>query len=299
VNEETGMSKETIVGFIGLGVMGAPMSANVVKGGYDVRLYDAAPGVAAAHAAKIGGTAVEDAKDLAEAEVIVTMLPTSKIVRSVLVDEDGSLRIPFKPGTVIADMSSSDPNDTIETGRLLAAHGVHLVDAPVSGARPRAEDATLAIMLGADDEDAAQRAIPVIETMSRAIYRTGKLGTGDAMKALNNFVAATSFVSTAEALVAGQRFGLDPHVMIEVLNDSTGKTFQSLVVFEPHIVEKQFASGFALPLITKDIRIARDLQHSVGHDAPVTEVVVAAFEEALEQLGNVDHTLAYTVWEDK
>ncbi len=293
------MSKEEIVGFIGLGVMGAPMSANVVKGGYDVRLYDAAPGVAAAHAAKIGGTAVEDANDLAEAGVIVTMLPTSKIVRSVLLNEDGSLKIPFKPGTVIADMSSSDPNESIETGRLLAAHGVRFVDAPVSGARPRAEDGTLAIMLGADDEEAAQRAIPIIETMSRAIYRTGKLGTGDAMKALNNFVAATSFVSTAEALVAGQRFGLDPHVMIEVLNDSTGKTFQSLVVFEPHIVEKQFASGFALPLITKDIRIARDLQHSVGHAAPVTEVVVAAFEEALEALGNVDHTLAYTVWEDK
>lgn len=288
-----------IVGFIGLGVMGAPMSANIIKAGYDVRLYDAAPGVAAAHAEQVGGTPVGDAAELAECGVIVTMLPTSGIVRSALLNDDGSLRIPLRPGTVVADMSSSDPNETIETGRLLAEHGVVLVDAPVSGARPRAEAGTLAIMLGADDAAAAERAIPIIETMSRAIYRTGKLGTGDAMKALNNFVAASSFVATSEAVVAGQRFGLDPQLMIDIFNDSTGQTFQSLVVFGPHIVERQFASGFALPLITKDVRIARDLQHSVGHAAPVAEAVTAAFEEALDQLGNVDHTLAFTAWEDK
>ena len=293
------MSQQPLVGFVGLGVMGIPMSSNLIKGGYDVLLYDAADGVAAAHAAKVGGTPVATAAELAKASIIVTMLPTSAIVRSVFVAEDGSLKIPFEPGTVIIDMSSSDPTETVETGRLLAAHGVHLVDAPVSGGQPRAVDATLTIMLGADDEDAAQRAIPVIETMSQGIYRTGKLGTGDAMKALNNFVAGAAFAATSEALIAGERAGLDRALMVEIINTSTGQTFSSLNVFGPHVVGEQWASGFALPLITKDLRIARDLTRSLGLTAPIVETATAQWEVALDALGNVDHSRAYQAWDTK
>ena len=291
------MSEKPLVGFVGLGVMGIPMSSNLIKGGYDVLLYDAAEGVAAKHAAAVGGTAVTDAAELAKASVIVTMLPTSAIVRSVFVGEDGSLKIPFEPGTVIADMSSSDPTETIETGRLLAAHGVHLVDAPVSGGQSRAIDGTLTIMLGADDEDAAQRAVPVIETMSQGIYRTGKLGTGDAMKALNNFVAGAAFAATSEALIAGERAGLDRALMVEIINTSTGQSFSSLNVFGPHVVGEQWASGFALPLITKDLRIARDLARSLGIEAPMVETATAQWETALDALGNVDHSRAYQAWD--
>lgn len=293
------MSEKVLVGFVGLGVMGAPMSANVIKGGYDVLLYDAFEGVAAKHAAEVGGTAVTDATELAKASIIVTMLPTSAIVRSVFVNDDGSLKIPFAPGTVIADMSSSDPTETIETGRLLAAHGVHLVDAPVSGGQPRAVNGTLTIMLGADDEDAAQRAIPVIETMSQGIFRTGKLGTGDAMKALNNFIAGAAFAATSEALIAGERAGLDRALMVDIINTSTGQSFSSLNVFGPHVVGEQWASGFALPLITKDLRIARDLTRSLGLTSPIVETATAQWETALETLGNVDHSRAYQAWEAK
>lgn len=293
------MSEKPLVGFVGLGVMGIPMSSNVIKGGYDVLHYDVADGVAAAHAAKVGGTPAANAAELAKASIIVTMLPTSAIVRSVFIAEDGSLTIPFEPGTVIIDMSSSDPTETIETGRLLAAHGVHLVDAPVSGGQPRAIDGTLTIMLGADDEDAAQRAIPVIETMSQRIFRTGKLGTGDAMKALNNFIAGAAFAATSEALIAGERAGLDRQLMVEIINTSTGQSFSSLNVFGPHVVGEQWASGFALPLITKDLRIARDLMRSLGLTAPIAETATAQWEVALDALGNVDHSRAYQAWESK
>ncbi|MFD1718393.1 NAD(P)-dependent oxidoreductase [Georgenia deserti] len=291
------------VGFVGLGTMGTPMVTNVVRAGYAVVVHDADPDRTARIAAELaevpgGGpaTAATDPGDLAGCDVVVTMLPTSAIVRSVLLDGT-ELRLPLRPGAVVVDMSSSDPTETVETGQVLARHGVALVDAPVSGAKERAAEGTLAIMLGADDDAAAERAVPVVETMSRSIYRTGKLGTGHAMKALNNFVAGAAFTATAEALTAGARFGLDPQVMIDVLNDSTGQTFSSSVVFGPHIVEGRYATGFALPLLTKDVRIAQTLQQAVGHHAPVADAVSAALGEALEALGDVDHTEAFRYWE--
>ena len=284
------------VGFVGLGMMGAPMSRNLAGAGFDMRVYDADPDRTRTVASELGVGAVLDPAELADCEVIVTMLPTSAIVRSVFLDVDGALIIPLREGTVIVDMSSSDPTETVETGRALASFGVRLVDAPVSGGVPRAADATLAIMMGADDDDAAAVAERIVEPMSRSVYRTGALGTGDAMKALNNFVAGSAFAATSEALIAGRQFGLDPQLMIDILNDSTGQSFSTTHVFGPHVVGERYASGFALPLITKDIRIARDLQRGMGRNAPVCEAVSSTFEEALDALGGVDHTEAYRYW---
>lgn len=285
------------VGFIGLGTMGAPMSRNIAEGGFRLRVHDIDPGVTAAVAERIGATSAIDGADLAPCDVVVLMLPTSALVRAALLDDDGRPRIPFATGTVIVDMSSSDPTETVETGRMLAEHGIRMVDAPVSGARERAEAGTLAIMLGTDDDPAADIAIPVIETMSRSIYRTGGLGTGHAMKALNNFVAGAAFAASAEALIAGERFGLDPQIMVDIFNDSTGQTFSSTHVLGPHVVDRRFSSGFALPLLTKDVRIAQKLERSVEHASPVCDAVTGALESALDELGAVDHTRAYEFWE--
>lgn len=289
------------VGFIGLGTMGDPMVTNIAASGAFARVlvHDVDVDRAAALAARIGAEPAADLTDLADCEVIVLMLPTSAIVRSVLVDEDGAPRIPSAPGTVYVDMSSSDPTETVETGRLLAASGVHLVDAPVSGARERAIAGTLAIMMGADDEDAAERAVPVIDTMSARIFRTGGLGTGHAMKALNNFVAAAAYTASTEALTAGARFGLDPAVMVEIFNASTGQSFVTTHVLPDHIVGGRFASGFALPLMTKDVRIAQKVQRAMGHDAPVCDAVAGALGDALDALGDVDHTRAYEFWNER
>jgi 3-hydroxyisobutyrate dehydrogenase len=288
-----------VVGFIGLGTMGHPMVSNVVRAGFDTIVYDADPSTTERVAAELGAEAAEDVAGLARADVIVCMLPTSAIVRSVLLGDDGRADPALRPGTVIVDMSSSDPVETVETGRILAESGLVMVDAPVSGARERAIAGTLAIMLGSDDDAAADRAVPVIDAMSQRIFRTGKLGTGHAMKALNNFVAAAAYTASSEALVAGERFGLDRSTMVEILNASTGQSFVTTHVLQAHIVDGAFASGFALPLMTKDVRIARSLQQAVGHAAPVCDAVTEALGDALDDLGNVDHTVAYSFWEKR
>ncbi|GAA2171957.1 hypothetical protein GCM10009846_07980 [Agrococcus versicolor] len=285
----------TVVGFIGLGVMGDPMSSNVAKAGFDLRLHDADPAVASALAERIGATVV-DRDGLAACDVVVCMLPTSAIVRSVLVDADGSTT-PLRPGAVVVDMSSSDPSETVETGRALAALGVALVDAPVSGARERAVAGTLAIMMGGDDDAAIAAAVPVVESMSSTITRTGPLGTGHAMKALNNFVAAAAYAASSEALVAGERFGLDRRTMLDILNVSTGMSWVTQHVTGPQILDGGFASGFALPLMTKDVRIAQQVQRAVGHESPVCDAVAGALGDALDALGAVDHTRAYEFWD--
>lgn len=290
----------TRVGFIGLGTMGDPMSSNIAASEhFDLALFDVDHARARTLADRIGAVAVDDIAELSDREVIVTMLPTSAIVHRALIDDSGRPRIPARPGTVFVDMSSSDPTETVETGEALSRAGYAMVDAPVSGARERAVQGTLSIMLGADDEGAAERAIPVIEAMSSRIFRTGRLGTGHAMKALNNFVAAAAFTASAEALVAGGRFGLDPAVMVEVLNASTGQSFVTTHVLPDHIVEGRYASGFALPLFTKDVRIAQRVQRAAGHDAPVCDAVAATMGDALDALGDVDHTRALDFWRDR
>lgn len=292
--------RDTRVGFIGLGIMGEPMATNIAASGlFDLTLFDVDAARAKELAARIGASAVPEIADLADRDIIVTMLPTSAIVRSALLDDTGAPRIPAAAGTVFVDMSSSDPIETIETGRLLAEAGFTLIDAPVSGARERAESGTLAIMLGADDEAAAERAIPVINTMSSRIFRTGGLGTGDTMKALNNFVAAAAFTAASEALIAGKDFGLDPAVMTEVFNASTGQSFVTTHVLPTHVVGEEFASGFALPLFTKDVRIAQRVHEAAGRRAPVCDAVTEAMGDALECLGNVDHTRAFEFWRDR
>ncbi|UOR00551.1 NAD(P)-dependent oxidoreductase [Leucobacter allii] len=291
------MEQVTRVGFIGLGTMGEPMASRIAASGrFDLALYDADVRHARALGERLGARAVDGPGGLADREVIVMMLPTSAIVRDVLLDEVDRPRIPAAPGTVVVDMSSSDPIETVDTGTLLARAGYALIDAPVSGARERAIAGTLSIMLGADDAAAAERAIPVIETMSSGIYRTGKLGTGHAMKALNNFVAAAAFTAASEALIAGERFGLDAATMVEILDASTGQSFVTSHVLPAHVVAGAYASGFALPLFTKDVRIAQRVQQAAGHAAPVCDAVTAAMGDALDALGNVDHTRAVEFW---
>lgn len=294
------MVAKEVVGFIGLGTMGAPMARNIAAS-YDTHVYDIDSGRTAEVAQDIAnGTArrvvpAADAGALEACTIVVLMLPTSKDVREVLL-AGSEPRIPLSPGSIVIDMSSSDPTDTVETGEALRAHGITLLDAPVSGAQPRAAAGTLAIMLGGDDDAALSRAEPVLDTMSRNVFRTGKLGTGHAMKALNNYVAGAAFAATSEALNAGVRFGLAPDVMVEVLNDSTGQSFSSSHVFLPHVVEEQFATGFALPLITKDIKIAEALFDAVRVPAPICRAVTSQFADALQALGDVDHTEAYKHW---
>ena len=136
--------------------------------------------------------------------------------------------------------------------------------------------------------------------MGTRLFDVGGPGNGHAMKALNNFVAGTGFIAVAEAVLVGKRFGLDPNVMIDVMNVSTGKNFNTENVVKQHVISRQFASGFALGLLAKDVKIAADLASAIDVDSPLTRLSSALLGEARDRVGGEkDHTLAYTYWEKR
>ena len=281
------------VGFIGIGNMGRPMAANLVKGGFKVIAYDVDATRAAQFAKDHNATAATDLAALAGADAIITMLPTGKEVRAAVLPIAAKLR----KGTLVIDMSSADPVGTRALHAELATHGIKLVDAPVSGGVPRATDGTLAIMIGGD-KDAVADAKPVLEKMGTRLFDVGGPGNGHAMKALNNFVAGTAFIAVSEALLVGEKFGLDPATMVDIMNVSTGKSFNTEHVAKQHVVSRQFASGFALGLLAKDVGIADHLAKTLDVRSPLIDMSSALLGEARDQVGGEkDHTLAYTWWE--
>ena len=202
-------------------------------------------------------------------------------------------------GAVVVDMSSSSPRDTVEFGRELGKRAIGLVDAPVSGGVPRAVDGTLAIMAGADDDSAVDRVLPILDVLGRRVFRTGPLGSGHAMKALNNFCAAAGYAALAEALVLGRGFGLTPSTMVEVVNNSTGRSFCSDVVFPQEVLTGRYGTGFALGLLAKDVTIAAGIAEGSGASAPLCELVQERWAEAADALGfAADHSMAHQEWWD-
>jgi 3-hydroxyisobutyrate dehydrogenase len=172
------------VGFIGIGNMGGPMAANLAKAGHEVTVADADAQRGTRFAAEHGASATTDLPALGRAsDVVVTMLPDGRQVREVLLGDSAgpSLASCLRRGAVVVDMSSSEPVGTRELGAALAATGVRLVDAPVSGLAPKARAGTLTIMIGADDEDAVERVRPLLEAMGERLFRCGALGCGHAM----------------------------------------------------------------------------------------------------------------------
>jgi 3-hydroxyisobutyrate dehydrogenase len=287
------------VGFIGIGVMGWPMAANILKGGHELTVHDADPDKAARFAREVGGKAAANLGEVAANEVVVTMLPTSRHVRQALLeDQGGAFAAAIRPGLVVVDMSSSDPNDARALGPVLAERGAALVDAPVSGAQWRAKDGTLAIMIGGDDPAAIDKAEPVLRCMGDRLFRTGGLGTGDAMKALNNYVAAAGLAAVSEAVLIARRFGLDGETMADILNVSTGKNFATEMLLKQHILNGAFAGGFTLALMAKDVKIAADLGESVGLDAPMSRLVRDRFAAARDEVGpDKDNSAAILAWD--
>ena len=287
------------LGFIGIGTMGWPMAANLVKAGFAVTVFDLSEArgrdFVRQHPAAIATMALVD---MAEQDIVVTMLPTGRIVSEVLLaGQKSAFLLNVKAGTIVIDMSSSEPTGTRELAAKLAGKGAILLDAPVSGAEPRAKAATLTIMIGSDNSAAVERARPVLAAMGNRLFVTGGSGSGHACKALNNLLGATAFAATCEAVMIAERFGLDPTVLVDILNVSTGKSFISEVVMKDHVIDGKFATGFKLGLMAKDVQIAADLADAVGLDAPVTHLVNQRWAQALGRLGfDADNTEAFKDW---
>src|SRR5262249_49392586 len=197
-------------------------------------------------AAEFGAAAAASPGAFAGAEVVVTMLPDGAAVRDAVLDWEGGIAAALRPGAVVLDMSSSDPVGTRGRAADLAPLGIALIDSPVSGGITRAESGTLSLMVGGTDEAAFARVRDVLETVGERIFRTGPLGSGHAMKALNNFLGASAYTTAAEALAIGREFGLDPGVMLDVFNASTGRSFNTEHVMKEDVITGRYGTGFAL-----------------------------------------------------
>ena len=261
------MAQRERIGLVGVGNMGAPMARCLAKAEFPVMLFDTNKEATQPFRSETNlFTVAPDLATLgAECRTVITMLPDSKIVRAATFGIDGKgggFGQRLAKGSVVIDMRSSYPIDTQKLGAELEAKGIALVDAPVSGGVPKAITGQLAIMAGGKSAD-IDRVAATLSAMG-TVHRTGPLGSGHAMKALNNYVSAAGLVATAEALVVGQRFGLDGHVMTKVLNASTGKNNTTENKAERYMLNHAFNSGFALALMDKDVGMANRLAKELG-----------------------------------
>src|SRR5262245_59266558 len=210
----------TAIGFVGVGNMGLPMIANLLKAGHRVEAFDIRPAAVEAavqRGALAGGSAAETA---GRVQVVITMLPNSPEVEAAYLGPKG-IAEGARPGLVCIDMSTIDPATTRRVGERLAAAGVRMLDAPVSGAVPRAVEGTLTIMVGGE-ADVAESMRPILSAMGRNVIHVGPLGSGEVAKICNNLVAGVSMIAVAEAFTIGMKAGVDPRVLHDVISKSSG-----------------------------------------------------------------------------
>ena len=275
------------IAFAGIGNMGWPMAANLVKAGFEVTVCDVAPGRAASFATETGAKAAATPAEAANgADCVVIIVPTSKQVGEAVEAMLPSL----KPGMLVIDMTSGQPGRTREIAAMLEGHDVAMIDCPVSGGVPRAKTGQLAIMVGGPAAE-IDRAEPVLKAMGTSVYRCGDIGAGQAMKALNNLVSAGGYLIGIEALLIGQRFGLDPTTMVDVLNASSGMNNSTQKKFKEYVLSRRFDAGFGLDLMVKDLSIALEVGRETTTPAPFSALCREMWLAAATTLGpGVDHT---------
>jgi 3-hydroxyisobutyrate dehydrogenase len=280
------------IGFVGIGNMGAPMVRCLGKGGHAVRLFDLNAKSMAPFAGVKGFETAANLADLgAGLNIVITMLPEGKAVQAAAFGTPGSpgFAAQMASGGIIVDMSSSYPLDTITLAGRANELKLHVVDAPVSGGVGKAVTGTLAIMAGGD-ASVIDRVEPALKALG-TVHRTGKLGSGHAMKALNNYVSAAGLIATCEALHIGARFGLDPAVLTSVLNASTGRNNTTENKAARYLIPKTYNSGFSLALMSKDVSMARALAEDLGAATDELEFVADYLKRAAKALGpDADHT---------
>jgi len=273
------------IAFIGLGNMGSPMTTRLVEAGFAVAGFDVAE-AARTRFAEHGGRPADTAVAAVDgADVVILMLPNSDIVEAVVAEVLPHVR----PGALLVDMSSSEPLRTRALAETVAAGGARLVDAPVSGGVKGAVAGTLAIMVGGSAEHFAE-VEGLLRTLGKPTH-VGEIGAGHALKAINNLMSAIHLWGSSEAMLTGIAFGLDPQIMLEVINASSGRSGSTQLKWPNFIVPETYDSGFALALMLKDMRIATSLAGELGIPRTLSDAAVERWATANEAFGaGADHT---------
>lgn len=277
------------IGFIGIGAMGEPMAACLIKAGYPVQVFDVRTQRIGEFVSAHGGSGGASLAQVGEnSDVVILILPNSAIDSDVLFGGNG-MAAKLRAGTVVIDMTSGVPAVTVSLSQRLSEQGVVLFDAPVSGGVARALTGKLTIMAGGDDA-VVDGVRPVLEAMG-SVIKTGGIGTGHAMKALNNLVSSAGFLVGIEALLIGSRFGINPETMVDILNVSTGMNNSTQKKFKQYVLSRKFDSGFALGLMVKDLTIALGIARDVDVSVPFSGLCRDLWAGASAVLGpKADHT---------
>ncbi len=272
------------IGFVGLGAMGSAMAPLLSKADLNVYGYDIKKPKDNTEI-----NIVTSIKELSDKEVIIFMLPDGKIVNKVAQE-----LINFGTKSIMIDMSSSDPDDTLNLGNELSKKNIEFIDAPVSGGVARAITGELIIMVGGN-EVTINKVDKILNIMG-SVKRAGPLGSGHAMKSLNNYVSAAGLIASFEALNTAKKYGIESKDFIAIINGATGKNNTTEVKLEKFVVSEKYNSGFALDLMIKDVSIADQLIKKMSSDNPLSKQVLEYLEKSYKIVGkNSDHTEVFKV----
>ena len=289
-------ASDTKIAFVGLGLMGVPMAKNLLKAGYQIAGFDLNQEVAVKFSGEKRFQFVSSPEQaIQDANLTILMLPDSAIIDTLLWGINGSAGIAtqLRKNSYLIDMSSSSPISSKENNQKLEKLGIQFIDAPVSGGVKKAIDGSLAIIVGGKKEYFAE-VHPLLECMGKSIVHVGDAGAAHAVKALNNYVSAAGLIAASEALNAAKRFGLDPHVVNQVFNASTGRNNTTENKVENFMLNDAFNSGFSLALMRKDVQIALNFIENMNCYASLAKQCVLTAKEADEKLGKgADHTAMF------
>jgi 2-hydroxy-3-oxopropionate reductase len=275
------------IGFIGLGIMGKPMSKNLLKAGHELVVCDvvkAAVDEVVAAGAKAAPTPKEVAKQV---EIVITMLPNSPQVKQVVLGENGVIE-GAKSGTTVIDMSSIAPLVSREVAAKLAEKGVEMLDAPVSGGEPKAIDGTLSVMVGGKKE-VFDKYVPVMKAMAASVVLTGAIGAGNVTKLANQIIVAINIAAMSEALVLASKAGVEPELVYKAIRGGlAGSTV--LDAKAPLVLDRKFNPGFRINLHIKDLNNVLETSHEIGVPLPLTSSVMEMMQALkVDGMGDLDH----------
>ncbi|WP_121589365.1 2-hydroxy-3-oxopropionate reductase [Brenneria goodwinii] len=276
------------IGFIGLGIMGKPMSKNLLKAGYSLVVMDRNT-EAVAEVVAAGATSADSPKLVAEqCDIIITMLPNSPHVKEVVLGENGVID-GARAGSVVIDMSSIAPLASREIAAALAGKNIGMLDAPVSGGEPKAIDGTLSVMVGGD-KALFDSSVDIMKAMAGSVVHTGDIGAGNVTKLANQVIVALNIAAMSEALVLATKAGVNPELVYQAIRGGlAGSTV--LDAKAPMVLDRNFKPGFRIDLHIKDLANALDTSHGVGAQLPLTAAVMEMMQALkADDLGTADHS---------
>lgn len=275
------------IGFIGLGIMGKPMSKNLLKAGYELTVMDRNQ-EAVGDLVAAGAVSAATPKDVAaQSDIVITMLPNSPHVKEVVLGASGIIE-GAKQGTIVIDMSSIAPLVSREVGAQLAEKGVAFLDAPVSGGEPKAIDGTLSVMVGGN-QAIFDKCYPVMKAMAGSVVLTGDIGAGNVTKLANQIIVAINIAAMSEALVLASKAGVEPELVYKAIRGGlAGSTV--LEAKAPLVMDRKFEPGFRINLHIKDLNNVLETSHEMGVPLPLTASVMEMMQALrVDGMGDADH----------